>query len=98
MLFDVEASEALSEDQRRRLHARLGPVVRVVASDERSQLRNRALARARLAARLAEALHTNRRRYATRPTRGATERRLTAKRHLSERKRTRGDRPGADDG
>ncbi|MDP9435432.1 MAG: aminoacyl-tRNA hydrolase, partial [Actinomycetota bacterium] len=51
--FDVRASRALSEQQRERLLARLGPVVRAVAQDARSQAVNRELALERLAGRLA---------------------------------------------
>jgi ribosome-associated protein len=61
----------------------------VVASDERSQARNRALALERLRVRLADALHIAPHRRPTRPTRGSTERRLDAKRQQSERKRQR---------
>src|SRR5947208_16991089 len=43
-LFDVEASTALSETQKRRVAARAGPVLRAIAQDERSQWRNRELA------------------------------------------------------
>lgn len=87
--FDVERSSALSPAQKRRMVARLGPVVRVVADDERSQARNRDLARDRLAATLRGALVPPRRRVATRPSRGSKERRLSAKREHSERKASR---------
>jgi ribosome-associated protein len=87
--FDVAASAALTDWQRSRLVDKLGPEVRVVADDERSQARNRALAQQRLAAVLAEALHVPRPRRATRPSRAARQRRLDAKRVQSERKRSR---------
>lgn len=87
--FDVEASAALDGAQRARLLARLGPVVRVAADDERSQARNRALALERLAARLGRALHVDPPRRATRPSKAAVERRLEAKRRRSARKRER---------
>ena len=87
--FDVEASAALSAEQRARIVALLGPTVRVVVDDERSQLRNRALAYERLAARLASALHVDRPRRPTRPSRGANQRRLQAKRQRSETKQQR---------
>ena len=87
--FDVAASPSLGPRQRARLLERLGPLVRVVASDERSQARNRELALERLAARLAEALHIERPRVATKPSRGARERRLESKRRRSEIKRQR---------
>jgi ribosome-associated protein len=88
--FDVGASQALSEEQRRRVMARCGPVVRAVAQDTRSQRRNRELALERLAARLDRALAVQRQRKATRPTRAAKERRLQQKRRRSETKRLRG--------
>ena len=47
-VFEVGASGALSEEQRNRIAARLGPVVRAVAQDTRSQSRNRELALERL--------------------------------------------------
>jgi ribosome-associated protein len=88
--FDVGASAALTEDQKRRVMARCGPVVRAVAQDTRSQRRNRDLALERLAGRLARALAVQRQRKATRPTRAAKERRLQQKRRRSETKRLRG--------
>lgn len=95
--FDVAGSPSLGPRQRARLLERLGPLVRVVASDERSQARNRQLALERLAARLAEALRVEAPRRPTGPTRGAKERRLRAKRQHGERKRLRGRPPTPDD-
>ena len=87
--FDVENSPSLGPRQRARLLERLGPEVRVVADDERSQARNRALARERLGARLASALRVETPRRPTRPTRASKSRRLESKRRQSERKRLR---------
>jgi ribosome-associated protein len=87
--FDIAASPSIGPRQRERLVERLGPVVRVVASDERSQLRNRELALRRLEQRIADALHVERVRRPTRPTLGSKERRLESKRVQSERKRSR---------
>jgi ribosome-associated protein len=87
--FDVAGSDALGPRQRARLLDRLGPEVRVVASDERSQLRNREIALERLAARLREALRVPAPRRATRPTTGSVERRLEAKRRQKDRKASR---------
>ncbi len=95
--FDVAASEALSDDQKRRIMARLGPRVVAVAQDERSQTRNRELALQRLAHRLETALAPRRPRHPTRPTRSSVTQRLDAKRRRSERKRDR-RRPPADEG
>jgi ribosome-associated protein len=89
LTFDVAASEALSETQRALVLERLGSVVRVVADDERSQYRNRSLAEQRLAGRLAAALHVARPRRPTRPSRGATERRLAEKKRRSATKDAR---------
>jgi len=93
-VFDVEASEALSEAQKRRVTAKAGPVLRAVAQDERSQLRNRELAVERLVEQLRQALHVDRPRRPTAPTRAAVERRLDDKRRRAAVKRLRG---GTDD-
>jgi ribosome-associated protein len=94
--FDVEASGTLDDTQKRRIIARLGPVVRAIAQDARSQTRNRALALDRLAGRLAGALEVPRARRPTKPTKGSRLRRLDAKRRDAERKHGR-RRPAADD-
>jgi ribosome-associated protein len=88
-VFDVEASSALSEAQKRRVVARAGPVLRAVAQDERSQSRNRELALERLVAALREALRVPRKRKATRPSAASRERRLDSKRRRGQVKRLR---------
>jgi ribosome-associated protein len=93
--FDVVASPSLGPRQKARIAERLGPVVRVAASDTRSQHRNRELALERLVERLATALRVPRSRVPTRVTRAAKERRLQEKRRQSERKRGRA-RPSED--
>jgi ribosome-associated protein len=92
--FDVAGSPSLGESERRRLLERLGPVVRVAASDTRSQLRNRELALERLRRRLAAALRTTRSRRPTAPTEASRRRRLEAKRWRAEVKRRRRVPPG----
>ena len=87
--FDVEASRSLSDEQKRRIVARAGPVVRAVAQETRSQMRNREVALERLEERLRRALAVRRPRQKTRPSKGAVERRLQAKRRQSERKQDR---------
>jgi ribosome-associated protein len=89
VVFDVAGSPTLGPRQRARLLERLGPSVRIVASDERSQARNRALAVDRLSQRLADALRRRPPRRPTRPTRASNERRLDAKRRQGVRKRDR---------
>jgi ribosome-associated protein len=88
-VFDVEASTALTEAQKRRVIARAGPVLRAVAQDERSQTRNRELAIDRLVTRLADALRVERKRVPTRPTVTSREQRLESKRRRSATKRLR---------
>jgi ribosome-associated protein len=94
--FDVVSSSAFSEAQRDRVIERLGTEVRVVVDDERSQARNRALAEERLVARLQSALHVERPRKATRPSRASQRRRMDAKSRRGEVKRQR-RRPSSDD-
>jgi ribosome-associated protein len=88
-IFDVEASSALSEAQKRRVVAKAGPVLRAVAQDERSQLRNRELATERVVEQLREALRVRRPRRPTKPTAQSRERRLESKRRRSATKRLR---------
>ena len=88
--FDVVASQTLSDEQKRRIAARCGPVVRAMSQDTRSQRRNREIALERLAGRLASALTVQRPRKQTKPSRAAKERRLQQKRKRGETKQLRG--------
>ncbi|MBA3300948.1 MAG: aminoacyl-tRNA hydrolase [Thermoleophilaceae bacterium] len=88
-VWDVEASGALSAEDKRRVKARLGPRVTAVAQDTRSQSRNRELALERLRSRIAAALVRPKQRRATKPSRGAKERRLESKRRRSGVKKDR---------
>jgi len=94
-VFDVEASTALTEIQKHRVGTRVGPVLRAVAQDERSQARNRELAVERLVEKLRAALAVPRRRVATKPSKRARERRLEGKRHRARTKALRRP-PGAE--
>ena len=85
-IFDVLASATLSEAQRERLLTRAGPRISAVAQDERWQVRNRELALARLAERLARTRAVPRARHATRPSAASRKRRLEAKRRAGRRK------------
>jgi len=88
-VFDVEASNALTDTQKRRVISRAGPVLRAVAQDERSQTRNRELALERLVAALRQALRVERKRKPTKPTAASRERRLEQKRRRGDVKRLR---------
>jgi ribosome-associated protein len=94
-VFDVESSEALTEEQKRRIASRCGPRVTGVAQDTRSQARNRELALERLRARLSAALAPARKRRPTRPTGESRRRRLEAKRRRGAVKKSR-RRPAGD--
>ncbi len=99
LLFDPAASTALTAAQRERVLSALGSRLvagrlSVVASERRSQLRNRATARDRLVVLLREALAPPPPpRRPTRPTRGSQHRRLEAKRRRAETKARRGQVP-----
>ena len=90
-VFDVEASATLTDAQKRRVIGRVGPTLRAVAQDERSQSRNRELAIGRLVEQLRQALRVERRRVPTKPTAASRERRLEQKRRRSRIKRLRSD-------
>ena len=98
--FDLASSDALpavlKERAMRALAGRLvDGVISVTASDNRSQLRNREAAAARLSALLTEATAPPRApRRPTRPTRGSVERRLADKQRRAQIKRWR--RPGGE--
>jgi ribosome-associated protein len=88
-VFDVWSSTVLSDEQKRRITARLGPRVVASAQDTRSQARNREIALERLQSRVESALHVRKPRRATKPSKAATEKRLQAKRRQSDRKAAR---------
>jgi ribosome-associated protein len=94
--FTVRDSRGLSSDQKERLIERYGPVVRVSASEERSQSRNREVAIDRLASRIALGLRVKPVRSASAPTRSSKERRL-AEKHTRARVKQARARPGEDD-
>lgn len=95
LLWDLPHSTAVPDDIRPRLLEKLAARldaegrVRVVASAYRSQQQNRAAAEERLVDLVRRALVVRKPRKRTRPTRAATERRLSEKRERSERKQQR---------
>lgn len=93
LTFDVSATTALPDPLKARALERLGgPLITIAASEFRSQLRNREAAEQRLAQRLREAIAPPpKRRRPTKPSRGAVERRISAKKLRSDVKRLRRD-------
>jgi ribosome-associated protein len=95
LLWDVTHSRVISDDIRARLLEKLASrldaagMVRVVASDRRSQTQNRDAAAERLAKIVRQALVVPRKRRPTRPTAGSREQRLAEKKRRGERKRDR---------
>ena len=95
LLWDLTHSTAVTDDVRARLLEKLAPrldadgMVRVVASDRRSQSQNRDAAAERLAEVVRRALMVPKKRRPTRPTAASREQRLADKRRRRERKRSR---------
>lgn len=91
LVFDLAGTDAFPERLKTRLLSRLGDEVVVVASEHRSQLRNRQAAEDRLAARLEEALKPPPpRRVPTKPSKRSQQRRVDRKKRRGETKRLRG--------
>ena len=93
--WNIASSRAITDEQRDRLLEKLASrlsddgAIRIVASDTRSQLRNREAAERRLGDTIAKALVVPKKRKPTRRPRAADEARLTEKKKHSERKRER---------
>ena len=89
-------SSALTPDEKARVATRLASridtsgLIRVAASDTRSQRQNKLLAEQRLASLIARALLVRKKRVKTSPTRSSREERLRVKKLRSRRKRDRG--------
>jgi ribosome-associated protein len=98
IFWNIPGSRALTDEQRARLLDKLSSrlttegSIRVVASDMRSQSRNRDLAEERLTELVRRSLMVPRKRKPTRPTRAAKEARLESKKLHSNKKRDRTDK------
>lgn len=98
IFWSIQASKAISEGERARLIDKLRSKlttdgsIRVVASDMRSQSRNRELAEERLAELVRRALMIPRKRRPTRPTKASKEARLEGKKRQANKKRDRGQK------
>ena len=95
LMWDLAHSTAVSDELRSRLRDKLANrldadgMVRVVASDRRSQLQNREAAEERLVSLVRQALVVPKKRRPTRPGRAAREARLSEKKRRGERKKNR---------
>ena len=98
IFWNVLTSRALSEDERSLLQQKLSSrltsdgSIRIVASDMRSQSRNREIAEERLVETIRRALVIPKKRKPTKPSRAAREARLDEKKRLSNKKRDRRDK------
>jgi ribosome-associated protein len=92
IFWNIPLSRALTDEQRNRLLEKLASrlttegSIRIVASDMRSQTRNRELAEERLVEMVHRALIVPKKRKPTRPTRAAKEARLESKKRQSQKK------------
>jgi ribosome-associated protein len=95
LLWDLTHSTVVNDEVRARLLEKLAArvdaagMIRVVASDRRSQAQNKEAASERLAQLVRQALVVPRKRRPTRPTAGSREERLAEKKRRGERKRDR---------
>jgi|TARA_B110000305_G_C19220445_1_gene530288 ribosome-associated protein len=87
--WNIAESVVLNSEMRDQLITKLGHVARVDVDDHRSQLRNKDLASDRLAEKVRAALVRQRRRKATKPSRGSQRRRLDGKKQRSDTKKLR---------
>ncbi len=96
--WGVGASQSLSDEQKARVRVALknrltnDDEILVTAEDERSQAQNREQVIVRFQELIAQALHVQKKRRATKPTRSSKEKRLQSKKIMSERKKMRTDR------
>ena len=101
LIFDLENSEALSDDEKELLRQSLRPsltkenLLIIQSAETRSQLKNRKSAEVRLLKVLSDGLVRKPKRKKTKPTRAAREKRLKSKRMHSQKKQSR-KKPGTD--
>jgi ribosome-associated protein len=95
LLWNVQTTQALTDDERTRVLTKLTSridgegFIRVVSSARRSQLQNREAADEKLAELVSNALAVQKKRKATKPSKGAKEARLTDKKKRGETKKQR---------
>jgi ribosome-associated protein len=95
LLFDLVASQVLTELQKEIIYAKLGNRISregllILQCDEsRSQARNKEIAIARLMTLIEKALKPQKKRKKTKPSKSKMEKRLLEKKRLSEKKESR---------
>lgn len=99
LVFSVADSTLFSDTEKEKLLRKLADkmdnegLLHVVSQASRSQADNKAKALEKLAKMLENALKEPKKRVATKPKKGAVERRLTSKKKTGEIKKLRGNRP-----
>jgi ribosome-associated protein len=94
--LDLTTAPGIADDTRATLITKCGEVLTVAVDDTRSQHRNRQVALERLQEKMAAALRRPKRRRKTKPSRGAVQRRLKAKKVQADKKKARGRVTGDD--
>lgn len=89
LIWVVSESNVLDKFQQGMVTEKLGPIVRIVVDETRSQSRNRDIAEARLQARVSSSLQAPKKRVATKPSRGAKARRVNSKKRRGQLKQLR---------
>ncbi|MEE2683390.1 MAG: alternative ribosome rescue aminoacyl-tRNA hydrolase ArfB [Actinomycetota bacterium] len=89
LVWEVAETTVLAAKEKAILIERLGPSIRIVVNEYRSQKRNRQLALQRLHERVESSLKEKPERKLTNPSRAAKKRRLDTKRQRGELKRQR---------
>jgi ribosome-associated protein len=96
--FNIQASALLSDMQKERLLEKLqnqlvqDTILAITAQEKRSQLQNKALVVQKFYKTLEKALHVKKKRVATKPSGGAVEKRLKAKKIESDKKAIRNEK------
>jgi len=89
LIWVVSESKVLDTSQQDMITGKLGPVVRIVVDETRSQSRNREIAEARLQSRVLSSLKSPKKRVATKPSRLAKARRVNSKKRRGQLKQLR---------
>lgn len=89
LIWNISESASISEANKKLLLSRLGPRVRIVVSQYRSQRRNKDLALERLMSVVEKNLRTDPKRIASKPSASAKRKRIEQKKKRGELKRQR---------
>ena len=89
LTWNANESSVLDGQEKEKVIQKFGPIIRLVVDETRSQSRNRDIAQARLLAKVTSALHSPKRRVATKPSKSAKARRINSKKRRGDLKKLR---------